>query len=210
MSLTVLTLETMLLIRELLVELLAAGILHHLRSLVHSLLLKTLLIHLGQLRHGHLQVGDERIAAATREVLSNDHTQHLQSAGIGSHGVCWDNPATLTQLVGDRELVKLVAVLGIQAESDQRETVALGLGHEREAHALNCRSKVISRPSEVEHDATVALFAQSDELVVLPNNLACSAGEVQSKRGLVSSQVVDVEDELCKRLVPENIKHCHA
>ena len=49
---------------------------------------------------------------------------------------------------------------------------------------------------EVEHDAAVAFLAETDELVVLSNDLTSATREVQRKGSLVGSKVVDVEDEL--------------
>jgi len=45
------------------------------------------------------------------------------------------------------------------------------------------------------HDAAVAGLAQADQLVVLSDDLASAAGEVQREGGLVGAEVVDVEDE---------------
>jgi hypothetical protein len=45
------------------------------------------------------------------------------------------------------------------------------------------------------HDAAVARLAQADQLVVLSDDLASAAGEVQREGGLVGAEVVDVEDE---------------
>ena len=42
----------------------------------------------------------------------------------------------------------------------------------------------------------VALAAEADELVVLPDDLRGALGEVERERRLVSAEVVDVEDKL--------------
>ena len=47
------------------------------------------------------------------------------------HGVRGHYPAALPQLVGDGEFVKMVVVLGVEAESDKRETVTAALAMDK-------------------------------------------------------------------------------
>ena len=110
------------------------------------------------------------------------------------HRVRGHDPAALAQLVGDGELVEAVLARGVEAESDEREAGAAGFGHEQEAHGLHGSREVVGGAGEVEHDAAVAGFAEPDQLVVLPDDLASAAGEVQREGGLVGAEVVDVED----------------
>jgi hypothetical protein len=45
------------------------------------------------------------------------------------------------------------------------------------------------------HDAAVASLAETDQLVVLGDDLTGASREVQREGGLVGAEVVDVEDE---------------
>jgi hypothetical protein len=44
------------------------------------------------------------------------------------------------------------------------------------------------------------LFAEANELVVLANDLGCAFGEVEGEGGLVGAEVIDVEDELLRKV----------
>ena len=109
------------------------------------------------------------------------------------HRVRGHDPAALAQLVRDGELVEVVVVLGVQAEGDKREALALSLAghahmfstecptttrwwkgslpHDNEAELLEARTEVVGRPGQVHHDGPVADLAEADELV-------CSRGSV--------------------------------
>lgn len=56
--------------------------------------------------------------------------------------------------------------------------------------------EVVCCACEVGHDASVAVLAETDELVVLADDLGCTLGEVECEGCLVCAKVVDVEDEL--------------
>lgn len=195
-SLTVLSLQTVLLVSEVLVHLPGPAGPVGLGLELLFVLLKLLLIHLGQGFDGKLDIGDECVTSAPAEVLTNNNTHHPQTLRVGRHGVCWHYPSSLTQLVGDSKLIKLVAILRVETESDQRKAFAAGLGHEEEAKFLDREGKVVRCAGQVGHDGTVALLAEADELVVLAQNLGSTTGEVQSEGSLVCSKVVNVENEL--------------
>ena len=60
---------------------------------------------------------------------------------------------------------------------------------------MNCRGEVVGGTSEVDHDAAVAGLAETDQLVVLGDDLTSASREVQREGRLVGAEVVDVEDE---------------
>ena len=161
-----------------------------------GVLLQLLRIHLLERLQRELDVLDQGIASGARKVFADDNTHHLEALRVRGHGVGGDNPATLPQLVSDCELVKSVLIFWLEAESYEREAFAVRLGHELEAKLLHGRGEIVGRTGKVQHDAAVAALAQADQLVVLPNDLGSTAGEVESKGSLVRSEVVDVEDEL--------------
>jgi hypothetical protein len=96
----------------------------------------------------------------------------------------------------DGELVKLVAVIGVETEGNQRKTIATSLRHEQEAHLLNSGSQEVCSSGQIEHDGAVAVLAQTDQLVVLAQDLGSTTREVESEGSLISTKVVDVEDQL--------------
>lgn len=201
MGLASLALQRVLLVSEVLVHLLmtASGGAVLLDLLL--VLLDLLFIHLAQSLHGKLDVGDQGIASAAREVLTNNDTHHFQALRVRSHGVSRDDPAALSELVCDGELVELVAVIRVETEGNQRKAVATSLRHELEAHLLNRGSQIVCGSGEVEHDGAVAVLTQTDQLVVLAQNLGSSTREVESKGSLVSTEVVDVEDQLGRQVL---------
>lgn len=161
-----------------------------------NMLLQSLLVHLAKCFNSKLDVSDQSITSASAEIFSDDDTHHLELACVGSHGVSGNDPSTLTKLVCNGELVKLVTILGVEAESNERKTVATSLRHENETKLLNGCSKVVRSAGKVDHDGTETTLSKTDELVVLADNLRGTTGEVEGERGLVSAEVVDVEDEL--------------
>jgi hypothetical protein len=196
-----LALQRVLLVGEVLVHLLVAASGSAVLLNLLLVFLDLLLIHLAQSLHGKLDVCNQSITSAVREVLADNNTHHLQTLGVGSHGVCRDDPTTLSELMGDGELVKLVAVLRIKTEGDQRKTLAASFRHKQEAHLLNGGSQVVCSFSQVEHDGAVALLAKTDQLVVLTQNLRSSTREVESERSLIGTKVVDVEDQLGREVL---------
>ena len=162
---------------------------------IHIVRQQLLLVHLNQLSKRKLQIRHQRIAPAAREVLAHDDAHHLEALRVRSHGVGRHDPAALAELVGDGELVEVVFARGVEAESYEREALAFGLGHEDEAHGLHGGGEVVGGAGEVEHDAAVAGLSETDQLVVLCEDLAGASREVERERGLVGAEVVDVEDE---------------
>ena len=51
------------------------------------------------------------------------------------------------------------------------------------------------------HDGAISPLAQADQLVVLPDHLGSTFGEVESEGCLVRTKVVDVEDELLRKIL---------
>ena len=193
--------KTVLLVRKMLVDtFMPSG----LRAMsLHMLLmnLEPLLVHLAQLMHGHLQIANKCITSAAREILSHHDSHQLHGVAMRCHGVSWNNPTAFTKLMCYGELVELVAVLWVEAESNEWETFAMCFGEQCEAHLLHGFREVVCCPGQVEHDAAVALSAETDELIVLGDDLRCATGEIECERRLIGTEVVDVEDEFCARYV---------
>lgn len=68
--------------------------------------LQLLRVHLLQLIDSHLKIRDQRVAASPAEVLTNDHSHHLQLLSVWCHRVGWNDPPTLSQLVCNGKLVE--------------------------------------------------------------------------------------------------------
>lgn len=185
-----LALKTVLLIRIVIVGLVLRRMSLALDLSLLLFLLELLLVHLLKLMNRHLQIRHKSITATSAEILTNHNTHHLQILGLWSHGVSWNDPAARSKLVGDSKFVELVFVVRVQAESHEWQTLAAGLGHEKEAHILYRRCEVVRCLCKVVHDRSVSLLAEPDQLVVLSNDLTSATGEVECERGLVSSKVV--------------------
>jgi hypothetical protein len=153
-----------------------------------------------------LDVVQELVATCLAEVLTDDNAKHLQVVRLGGHGVSWDNPGALAKLVGNGELIVVLVELLVDAESYERETIATGLGHDDETQLLKGLGQVVRSTGEVGHDGAVSVLAETDELVVLTDDLGGTLGEVKSERGLVSTKVIDVEDKLLRKVL-YNISH---
>jgi hypothetical protein len=93
------------------------------------------------------------------------------------------------------EFIVVFLCLGVQAESHEGEALSVALGHDDEAELGEGVGEVVCCAGEVGHDGAVAVLAEADELVVLPDDLGGSFGEVEREGGLVCAEVVDVEDE---------------
>ena len=195
MGLAMFAAQRMLLVGEVLIHLLMFAGLGAVGLHVLLVSLQAGLVHLLELVDGQLKVGDEGVAARAGEILADDDAHELHVFGMRGHGVGGDDPAALTELMGDGELVEGMFVFRVQTECDEGQTGATGLGHEDEAHLLHGRGEVIGGAGQVQHDAAVALLAEADELVVLADDLAGATGEVEGEGGLISAEVVDVEDE---------------
>lgn len=160
MRLPMLSTKTMLLIREVIIHSLRPARPRPMRlHMVDIVVEQLLLVHLRELFHGQLQISNQSVGSGPREVFPHNDAHHLQFVAVRRHGVCWYHPAALAQLVSDRELVEVVLVLGVEAESDEWEAGAAGFGHENEAHGLYSCGEVVGCAGNVGHDAAVAGFA---------------------------------------------------
>ena len=87
--------------------------------------------------HNSMNVLDQHVAPSSAEVLAHDHTHQLELLAVRSHGVGWHDPGAFSELMSDRELVEMVLIFWVQAESDERQSFAASLGHDLEAQCLN-------------------------------------------------------------------------
>ena len=86
---------------------------------VVGMLLYGLRIHLFQCIQRQLNIIDQRVASWTGEIFSDDDSHELELLAVGSHGVGGHDPAALTQVMGNGELV--IMVLGLRVESECHE-----------------------------------------------------------------------------------------
>jgi molybdopterin converting factor small subunit len=91
--------------------------------------------------------------------------------GVRSHGVSWDNPRALTELMGDCEFVVVLFGLRVEAESNEGKTLTALFRHYNEAELFKGVRKVVGGAGEVAHDGTVTVLTETDELVILSNDL---------------------------------------
>lgn len=169
--------------------------------------LQSLLVELLDRLEAELDVSEEIIGAAARKVLTADNTQHLEVVRLGGHGVGGDDPATSTEVGSEGKLVVLALVVSavlarvFEAEGNEGQAAARLFRHDDEAELLETSSEVVSGADQVGHDGAVAVLAETDELVVLANDLRGTLGEVEGERGLLSTEVVDVEDQVLGEVV---------
>lgn len=140
-----------------------------------------ILVGLLQQANAQLNVTNQGIATSAGKVLSHNDTQHLESVGVGCHSVSGDNPSSGTKVRSESKLV-IVAVLFVrEAESNQRQTLTSLLGHDEETLLLEDAAEVVGGAGEVAHDGAVAVLAETDELVVLADDLGGALGEVEGE-----------------------------
>lgn len=140
-----------------------------------------ILVGLLQESNAQLNVADEGIATSARKVLSHNNTQHLESVGVGSHGVSGDNPSSGAEVRGESKLVVVAVFVVREAESNERQTLTSLLGHDEESLLLEDAAEVVGGAGEVAHDGAVAVLAETDELVVLADDLRGTLGEVEGE-----------------------------
>ena len=103
--------------------------------------------------------------------------------------------------MGERELVVGAVFVGRHAEGHEREALARFLGHDDEAEGLEGVREVVGGAGEVAHDGAVAVLAEPDQLVVLPDDLACTLAEVEGEGGLVGAEVVDIKNQFLREVL---------
>ena len=86
---------------------------------VGGMLLYGLCIHVFQCIQGQLDIVDQGVASRTGKVFSDDDSHEFELLTVGSHGVGGHDPAALTQVMGNGELV--IMVLGLRVESECHE-----------------------------------------------------------------------------------------
>ena len=195
MRLPRLTLQAMLLLAIMRVIMSALARVRSMRMDVLLVLLDALRIHIIEDLHAELDIAQQLVASRLAEILTHDDAQHLEILGVRGHGVGGDDPGTAAELMGKRELVVVLLLLRVEAEGDEGETFAVLLGHDDEAELLERIGEVVCGAGQVGHDGAVSVLSEADELVVLANDLGGALGEIESEGGLVSTEVVDVEDE---------------
>ena len=162
---------------------------------VLHMLIHRLSTHRIQTLQRGFDVRDKGIASRAGEVLPYDDAHEFQLLAVRGHGVGGHDPAPFAEVVGHGEFVVVRVAGGVEAEGDEGEALASGLGEDEEAQFGEGGGEVVCCAGEVEHDGAVAVFAEADHLVVLADDLGGALGEVESEGGLVGAEVVDVEDE---------------
>lgn len=142
-----------------------------------------------------LEIRDECIAARLRKVLAHDNAQHLHLLRVWRHGVRRNDPAAFTELMGTsvvsitrncatqrdlhRKFIILLPEILVQSRSNKRQTLAALLAHDDESQALQVGTQIIRCARQVQHYPSVSSLTQTDELVVLSDNLTRTAREVK-------------------------------
>ena len=99
------------------------------------------------------------------------------------------------------EFVIVVLLLRVQSKRHERQPFPTSLRHEDEAELLQAGGEVVGCTGQIEHDGAVAVFAKTDHLVVLADNLGGALGEVEGETGLVGAEIVDIEDKFFRQIL---------
>ena len=84
----------------------------------------------------------------------------------------------------------------VNAAGYKWQSLTTPLRQDPEAQLLKVVGKIIRDTCQVAHDTSVAPLSEADHLVVLANNLGRATREIEREGRLVSTEVVDVENEL--------------
>lgn len=161
---------------------------------VLRMLVYLLLVHLRERIQRLLDVGDQGIGLRSGEVLTDNDTHHLEAC-VRWGSVRGHDPAPLTELVSNGELVKVIFLLRVQAERDERESSTMEIRHEEETESLYAVRKVVGGPGEVKHDVAVATLSETNELVVLCYHLRGPPREVECEGRLIGAQIGNMKDQ---------------
>lgn len=99
------------------------------------------------------------------------------------------------------KLVILLAKILIEAAGNKWQTLSLALADDDEPQVLEVRCKIVGDSGQVQHYSPVSTLAKADQLIVLSDDLRRSAGEVECEGSLISTEVVDVEDQLLREIL---------
>jgi len=155
----------------------------------------SLLIELVKSANCELDIGDKAIATTLAEVLADDYAHEFQGFGMRSHGVSRNDPATFAEIVGNGKLIISVMIIRVQAECNQWQSLSTSLRHDDKAELLQIGRKVIRSSGKIRHDGSVTTLSETDQLIVLADDLRSTLREVERERGLLSAQVIDVENQ---------------
>jgi len=144
-----LRLQTMLLLPVMAINLTPPLRTRHRLLLLLLLRLQRLGIDLAQRLHREPDIGNQRVAPAPAEILADDDAHELELLRVRRHGVGGDDPAVLTQLVGDGEFVVGEVLGGVEAEGDEGEAGAGGLRHDDEAEVFEGFGEVVGCAGKV-------------------------------------------------------------
>lgn len=111
-----------------------------------------------------------------------------------SHRVSRHHPSSLSELMREGKFVINSLDLVVKAKGNKRKTHAVFLAHDDEVELCERIGEVVGCAGEVSHDGAVSTLSETDELVVLTDDLRSAFGEIECEGCLVSAQVVDVED----------------
>jgi len=137
------------------------------------------LVHIIEHFYAQFNIAEQLVASALAEILSNYYSQHLQVISMRRHSVSWNDPASTSELMCERELVIVSGFVIVEAERHQWETSATLLGHDDEAKLFERLREIVGCAGEVRHDRAVTMLSKADELVVLPDDLGGTLGKVE-------------------------------
>ena len=145
-----------------------------------------------------MQVLPQRAGQIRREPFAHHHPQHRDVLGALGHGVRRHLPAVDAQCRGD--VVFVVAEVAGQLERHHRDLRAI-----RDDVEMFGLSQLFGEPQRGRrqrlHHVRVAGTAQSQEVVVLADDLVTTLGEVQREGRHIAAEIVDPEDQILGKCV---------
>ena len=140
----------------------------------------------------------QQVGHVMAETVPDDDALYGQVLAVGGQGVSRDEPASGAELLSEVEQAERVRKAGLEPPrrgGDSVGRVAVEGDSER-SQGPDFPGEVPGRLVRGGVHPRVAFAAEADERVVLRDDLAAWAGEVQVERGHGPAEVVDVEDQV--------------
>ena len=153
----------------------------------------SLCVHLVQRVQRKLDIRNKCITPRTRKILSHHNPHQLEFVAMRRHSVGGNHPASFTKMVGNGEFVIVMLVFRVQAECNKWQSGTTLLAHQQEPELLKVSRQIVGSTGEIEHYGAITMLSKSNHLIVLSNDLRRTFGEIQGKRSLIRTEVVDIE-----------------
>ena len=151
-----------------------------------------------------LEITNERQRSRLTKILSNDDSEQFDLLGVWSESVSWNDPSSLSEMSSDSEFVESPFGILLQSPGDERETISATVGEDLEQVAvvdlLDFVGESIGDFRQRGHNSSIATLPESEELVVLSDDLRSTFAEVESDARLRRTEVIEREDDFVREM----------